>query len=317
MSRLIVVLVLAFFSGALYAQQNGELWEMSMSMAEGNDPLMPMMNNKICAPKEKNAGERMLKPQDDKNCKTEMKTSGKKTKFKTVCVNDGETTTMEGVQESLGTDHFKSDSVVTIENRKGKQVMRQAMTMKKLGACKVDASPADGMMAEMKKSCGEMAESMVAWAFLDKNGPCKAEKPQFCAKVKAHAEAARDPAKYDVPGAKWDETAKACGVDFPAVTRAACQRSVGARDWYFVTRHCPGETRELAAKHCTGRDYTAIMQSGYGEICRAASPDIARQEAVRDDAEAAGSAPSDAGSKKKDKGKNMLDMGKDMLKSLF
>jgi len=316
MSKWKAALALVMVSGALHAQQPGDLWEMSISMGEG-DMMLPMMNNKVCVPKDKNAGDKMLKPQDDKNCKTEAKTSGKKTKFKTVCVNDGETTTMEGTQEMLGPDHFKTDATVTVEGRKGnKDVMRQAMTMKKVGSCKTENAEAM-MAAEMRKTCGELAESMYAPAFLDKNGHCKAEKAMFCTKVKATAEASRDPSKYYVPSKDWDASTKACGVDFAAITRAACQRSIDNKDWSFVTGKCPNETKELAAKHCKGRDYTAIMQSGYSQLCREASPGIAKEQAVRDDAESAGSAPADAGSKKKDKGKNMLDMGKDMLKSLF
>lgn len=315
MSKIIAVLVLSFFSGALYAQQDGDLWDMSMSVAEGNDPLMPMMSNKICAPKEKNAGEKMLKPDGAQNCKIDLKTSGNKTRYKTICVNDGETTTMEGVQELLGTDHFKSDGTITIEGRKGKQVMRQAMTMKKLGACKVDANPAAGMMAEMKQMCGELADSMHTPSFLGKDAPCKDQKPLLCAKVKASAEASRDPAKYRTPGLQWDEATKACGVDFAAVTREACQRAIDTKNWSFITSHCPAETKDIAARQCAGRSYTAMMQSEYAQVCRSQSPDIAREEAARDKAEAAGSAPSETAPKKKEK--NLLDKGKDMLKSLF
>lgn len=326
MSKLMAALAFTLFSGALYAQQTGELWEMSMSIGESNGPLMPMMNNKVCMPKEKNAGEKMLKPEDDRNCKTEMKATGKKNKFKTVCVKDGETTTMEGVQEMLGPDHIKTDSTMTIENRKGKEVMRQSMTMKKVGTCKPE-NPADKMAEQMRQSCGELAESMYAPAFLDKNGHCKADKALFCNKVKADAEASRDPYKYNKHGPDWGESTKACGVDFAAITRTACQRSIESRNWSFVTDNCPSETKELAAKHCAGRDYTSIMQSGYSQICRAASPDIARHEAARDEAEAAGSAPASGSKKAKadktdkgdkgDKTKNMLDVGRDMLKSLF
>ncbi len=313
MSKWIAALALAMASGALYAQQPGDLWEMNMSIGDG-DMMMPMMSNKVCVPKDKNAGEKMLKPQEDKNCKTELKTSGKKTKFKTVCVNDNETTTMEGTQEMLAADHFKSDATVTIENRKGKETMRQAMTMKKVGTCKTDPNPVDTMNAEMRKSCPDLAESMYGPAFLDKNGVCKADKALFCARVKTVAEESRDPAKYKVPTVDWDASTKACGVDFAAVTRTACQRSVEKKDWYFVTNTCPNETKELSAKYCKGRDYTSIMQSGHAQLCRSSAPGMAREQAVGDDA---GVGATDAGSKKKDKGKNMLDMGKDMLKSLF
>ncbi len=315
MSKLIAAFLLTVLSGALHAQQDGELWEMSMSIAEGNGPLMPMMSNKVCSPKAKNVGEQMLKPEDDSNCKTDLKTSGNKNRFKTVCVKDGETTTMEGVQEHLAPDHFKSDSTITIENRKGKQVMRQAMTMKKVGACKVE-DPGAAVTTEMKKMCGEMVESMHTPSFLGKDALCKELKPQFCAKVKTMAETSRDPAKYRVRDIlRTDEVGKACGIDFAEVTRTACQRASDAKNWHFLNDHCPAETREIAAMHCTGRSYTAMMQSEYAQICRAHSPDVARHEAARDKAEAAGSAPTDTAPKSKEK--NLLDKGKDMLKSLF
>ncbi len=315
MSKLIVALVLSLFSGALLAQQDGELWEMSMSIAEGNDPLMPMMSNKMCSPKNKNVGDKMLKPEDDKNCKTDAKTSGKITRFKTVCVNGAETTTMEGVQESLGPDHFKTDSTVTIENRKGKQVMRQAMTMKKVGTCTA-VDPGVAAAAEIKKTCGQMVEAMHAPSFLGKDALCKDQKPQFCAKVKSVAEESRDPNKYRLRDiVQSDEVSKACGIDVADITRSACQRAVETKNWNFLNERCPAEVKDLAAKHCTGRSYTAMMQSEYSQICRAQSPDIARQETARDKAEASGTTSSDTAPKKKEK--NLLDKGKDMLKSLF
>ncbi len=315
MSKLIAVLLLTFMSGALHAQQDGELWEMSMSIAEDNGPLMPMMNNKVCSPKSKDAGDQMFKPDDDRNCKVDLKPSGNKTRFKTVCVNNGETTTMEGVQEHLGPDHFKSDSTITIENRKGRQVMRQAMTMKKVGTCKVE-DPNAAMMVEMKKMCGEMLESMHTPSILGKDAICKEKKPEFCAKAKAIAEESRDPAKYRIRDIlQPDEVAKACGIDLAGITRSACQRALETKNWNFLNERCPAETKEIAASHCTGRSYTAMMQSEYSQICRAHSPDIARHEAERDKAEAAGTAPADAAPKKKEK--NLLDKGKDMLKSLF
>ncbi len=313
--KLCVALLLSVACGALHAQQDGELWEMSMSVGEDNGPLMPVMNNKVCSPKSKNAGEQMMKPDDDSNCKTDLKTSGNKSRFKTVCVKNGETTTMEGVQEHLGPDHFKSDATVTIENRKGKQVMRQAMTMKKVGACKVE-DPTAGVTAEMKKMCGEMVESMHEPSFLGKDALCKELKPQFCARVKTVAEESRDPAKYQIRNIQRpDEVSKACGIDLAGVTRSACQRAVDTRNWNFLNDHCPAQAKEIAAAHCAGRSYTAMMQSEYSQICRAQSPDIARHEAARDKAEAAGAAPTDTAPKKKDK--NLLDKGKDMLKSLF
>lgn len=315
MSKLVAALLLTLLSGALHAQQDGELWEMSMSIGEGNGPLMPMMNNTVCSPKSKNASEQMLKPDDNSNCKTDLKPSGNKTRFKTVCVKDGETTTMEGVQEHLGPDHFKSDSTITIENRKGKQVMRQAMTVKKVGSCKAE-DPIAAANAEMKKMCGEMVESMHEPSFLGKDALCKELKPQFCAKVKAVAEESRDPTKYRLRSINQsEEVSKACGIDLAGITRSACQRAVETKNWSFLTEHCPAETKELAKLHCTGRSYTAMMQSEYSQICRAQSPDVARQEAARDQAEAEAAASSGTAPKKKEK--NLLDKGKDMLKSLF
>ena len=312
--KLMAVLLLSAASGALHAQQDGELWDMSMSMAEGNDPLMPMMNNKVCAPKGKNAGERMMKPENDQNCKTELKASGKVTRYKTVCVNDGEKTTMEGVQEVLGPDHFKTDATVTTEGRSGKQVMRQSMTMKKLGACKVEANPGmAAMMPDMKGMCAELADSMHGPSFLGKNAVCQAEKPLFCAKVKAFSEAAKDPQQYRIPGPDWEESTKACGVDFSAVTRGACQRASDSKNWRFVAEQCPADAKAIAAQHCAGRSYTAMMQSEYAQICRAQSAGIAREGTLKEDAAAAPA----AGTAPKKKDKNMLEKGKDMLKSLF
>jgi hypothetical protein len=312
--NLVAALLLTAASGALHAQQDGELWEMNMSMAEGNGPMMPMMSNKVCTPKSKNAGEQMMKPENDQNCKTELKASGKITRYKTVCVNDGDKTTMEGVQELLGPDHFRTEGTVTQEGRSGKQVMRQSMTMKKLGACKVEPNPGmAAMMPDMKGMCAELAESMHGPSFLGKNAVCQADKPLFCAKVKAAAEASKDPQQYRIPAPDWEESTKACGVDFAAVTRTACQRGADTKNWRFVAEQCPADAKALAARHCTGRSYTAMMQSEYAPVCRAQSAAIARDGVAKDDGGAAPAA--ETVPKKKDK--NMLEKGKDMLKSLF
>ncbi len=311
----LAALLLSLAWGASHAQQDGELWEMSVSMAEGNGPMMPMMSHKMCSPKSKNTGEQMMKPENEQNCKTELKTSGKLTRYKTVCVNDGEKTTMEGVQELLGPDHFKTEGTVTQEGRNGKQVMRQSMTMKKLGACKVEPDPALAAMPDMKGMCGELAESMHGPSFIGKDAVCRDQKPLFCTKVKAAAEASKDPYKYRIPGPEWVESTKACGIDAAAITRAACQRGLDNRNWTFVNAQCPADAKALAAQHCAGRSYTAMMQSEYAEICRVQSANIARDGTVQD--EGGGAAVPAAGTVPKKKEKNMLDKGKDMLKSLF
>lgn len=128
---------LCFCLVALYAQaaKDGELWEAGSQVSRDGGPLGPMTINKLCFPTNKNFQEPPEK--DDPNCKTDVKTSGKKTTFKSVCKDSDGTTTSTGVSEELGTHHFKSDITITQEMRGEPRLQqRQVGYVKRIGtAC--------------------------------------------------------------------------------------------------------------------------------------------------------------------------------------
>jgi hypothetical protein len=48
----------------------------------------------------------------------------------------------------------------------------------------------------------------------------------------------------------------------------ACKKGKDAQDWDFIASYCPVYAKALAAEHCAGRDYTAMMIGPYAPLCR-------------------------------------------------
>lgn len=119
---------------ALYARaaKDGELWEVGSQVSKDGGPLGLMTINKLCFSINKNFQEPPEK--DDPNCKTDVKTFGKKTTFKSVCKDSDGTTTSSGVSEELGAYHYKSDITITQEMRGEPRLQqRQVGYVKKIG----------------------------------------------------------------------------------------------------------------------------------------------------------------------------------------
>lgn len=125
--------LLSFLCCGAYAAKDGELWEVGMQSSRGGGSLGPIEVNKLCFPATKDFKEPPQK--DDPNCKTEYKTIGKKTTFKSVCKDSDSTLTSSGLTEELAPYHYKSDVTITQESSgESRLQFRQVGYVKRLGA---------------------------------------------------------------------------------------------------------------------------------------------------------------------------------------
>lgn len=137
--------LLSFLFCSALAAKNGELWEVGVQSSKGGGSLGPIEVNKLCFPTTKDFKEPPQK--DDPNCKTEVKTIGKKTTFKSVCKDSDGTLTSSGVTEELAPYHYKNDVTITQEiPGESRLQLRQVGYVKKLGA----ACDANAMFERLK-----------------------------------------------------------------------------------------------------------------------------------------------------------------------
>jgi hypothetical protein len=100
---------------------------------------------------------------------------------------------------------------------------------------------------------------------------CKPFKKELCTRVDKVAVDLRTPKGFHDFTAKrddWKDLLDTCGIDKQTVLTELCKKAVDAQDWALVAGNCPAETKALAAEHCAGRDYTAMMMGPYAPLCR-------------------------------------------------
>ena len=250
------------------AQGQDELWEVTTKMEMVGMPMaMPPQTNQVCRPAGKPQEEDAMPK--DRECKmTDVRRSGYRTTYTMVC---------EGKDKFTGTGDITSDAtgyrgtlkiVGTMDGRP--MNMTQSFSGRRLGNCTYE-DPKKKQEAMLGSQCDQALERMETYAFTMDGSPCKSRKPEFCSRVAKAAQDMREPAGYRAIVEKrqdWAQTLGACGLDGAAVTRTACQRSVATRDYGFTAQYCEGDARALAAQHCTGRDYTAVMSSELAPICQ-------------------------------------------------
>ena len=123
-----------FLSFSVFAQQNGEMWEISIQISGEDGRLGSSQVQKLCFPKGKDMKE---PPEKDSSCKTTVQHSGKRSTFKSVCRDSDAIITAEGYSEEVAENHIRSDITITTEE-KGKKAyqQRQVGSIKKLpGTC--------------------------------------------------------------------------------------------------------------------------------------------------------------------------------------
>jgi hypothetical protein len=263
--------------GGAQGQGQDELWEVTTKMEMAGMPMaVPPQTRQVCQPKRTGQDEEMVPKQQD--CRiTDIQRSGNRTTFTMVC---------EGKDKITGTGDIESDAngyrgTMRLRGTMDGQPMNmtQNFSGRRIGTCTYE-DPKKKHDAMMAQTCGQALDQLNTYSFTLEQSPCKAQKPEFCARVAKLAQDMRDPQVYRATVQKradWPAMMQACGQDTPAVTSAACQRSVGAKDFAFTADFCEADARALAAQHCTGRDYTALMSSEYAPLCQRYASELRRQ----------------------------------------
>jgi len=260
---LMLLFTLVALPGAAAAQGTDELWEVTSKMEMAGLPMaMPPQTNQVCRPAGKADEETVPKNQD---CRmTDVRRAGNRTTFTMVC---------EGKDKLTGTGDIVSDpgsyrGTMRLRGTMDGQPMdmTQSFSGRRIGPCTYQDP-----QKQVAQTCAQALDQLAGYAFIPEQALCRAQKPEFCARVARLAQEMREPSTYRATlqkHADWPQMMQACGQPAAPVTEAACQRALGVKDYTFAGDYCPAEARTLAAQHCTGRSYTVQMSSEYAPLCR-------------------------------------------------
>lgn len=298
--------------GALAQQGSGIKYRVSSKMEMAGMPFaMPAQTSEICG--QKNAAGESLVPKQ-KNCTVhDYRVTGNKSSFSMECTGK-DAMTGTGEFEMLGADGYRGKMTMDAE---GQQMVMNFEGKRLGECDYAKEGPQAQVDAILAKSCGEMLqESGVALLsigdqFTAPNRMCTGQKAAYCKKVapvasdlkavlgKDGMEAAMRKQGIAQPS-QWD-TFQACGMsrasilakdcakaesvldyDFigtlcPDQLAAACGRADPTKEVDFVIGKCPARAAEIAAAHCSGRDFTALNASPYRNFCNAFAGDRLNQ----------------------------------------
>ena len=273
MRALFAATLLVGVSLPAFAQGPDDLWETQSTM-EMAGMQMPGRTQKICKPK--GQVEQAAAPVDDKCKLVDSKRSGNKMTFKVACDDGKNQYTGEGESEIVGPDSYRGKMHMAGKMEGRDMEMSMSYSGKKIGNCKYEdpTIKSKQMMAEYEKStaaeCKKAAEALNAQMFAPEVQMCQKFKPELCERANKVAGGMRNVEGYRAQtkaSGDWKGAFKMCSVDLAAVTKDACKSALGKKDWEFVAETCPDDAKPLAKQHCEGRDYTAMMESEYRNIC--------------------------------------------------
>ncbi len=265
---------------AALAQGTDELWQVTTKVEMPGLPMaMPEQTQTVCLQKGRQREEEMVPK--DKNCRmTDVRQSGNRTTYTIIC---------EGKDRMTGTGDITSSAdsyrgTMRIQGTMDGQPvnMTQTFSGRRTGACTYEP-PEKRVQQQMAASCQQGLDQLATPMFVGDQAVCKNMQGEYCGRVGALAQQMRDPRQYQATVQRrsdWPSLLGSCGQDAQAVTRDACHRAIGSRDWTFATNYCEADARSLAAQHCTGRDYTAVMSSEYAPLCRRYASDLPRPAAA-------------------------------------
>jgi hypothetical protein len=256
-----------------------ELWEITTKMEMAGMPMMmPAQTNQVCKPKNRPADEELVPKDKNSDCKMDdMQHSGNKTTFKMSC-SGKHAMTGNGEFEKSG-DNYRG-SMHMQGNMEGRSIdMTQSFSGKLIGSCTYEdlgkkfAAQQENATAEMcRKGISDLEWRMFAAGPMQEQfAACKPFKKEFCARVDKVAADLHTPKGFHEFADKhsdWKDLLDSCGIDKQVVLADLCKKSVDAQDWSIVASNCPAEAKTLAAEHCAGRDYTALMLGPYAPLCR-------------------------------------------------
>lgn len=287
-------------TGAALAQAGtGNLYRVTTKMEVDGMPIqMPSKSVEVCGPKNQ-ASEKMV-PADENCTVTDFRVVGNKSTYSMTC--RGETPmTATGEFEQLGPDAYRGKMRMRSEGRDA-MTMNMSFEGKKIRDCDyATESPEAQGRAMLAKTCGEMLRTPDPAIFQNFTGPdamCASDKGKYCSAMLAQSLNPKfirdaDYLRSQMPAGTpsfWDAFA-ACGTSRQAAIAKACPMAEKAKDYAFLTDYCPelvakacaaadplkdgdfmvqscpAQAQAAAAKHCAGRDFTALRSSPYGAFC--------------------------------------------------
>ncbi len=285
----IVALALCASPLVVSAAGTDEMWEITTKMEMAGMPMaMPAMTNQQCLPKNRGSDEALVPKDKNSDCKMDsMQHSGNKSVFKMTCTGKNPMTGNGEIEKNADSYRGMMHIVGSME---GQPVdMTQNFSGKKIGTCTYE-DVGKKMLAQQEAMTAEMCRKSIdelQWVVF-KDGSqfevCKPFKKEFCARVNKVASGMHDPAGFrDVvkKQSDWQGLFGTCGIDTQLVLNDACKKGKDVQDWDFIASYCPADAKALAAEHCAGRDYTAVMSGPYAPLCRGYGRDqLQSQQAV-------------------------------------
>lgn len=276
----LVALVLFLSSLPAVAEGTDEQWEITTKMEMKGMPMaMPAMTNQACLPKNRKSNEDLIPKDKNSDCKmSDVKQSGNKMTFKMSCTGK-QAMTGEGEIEH-NADNYRGKMHI-VGNMEGQPVdMTQNFSGKRIGSCTYE-DQGKKMLAMQEKMTADMCKQSIdklEWRVFS-NDPtwseqfavCKPYKKDFCARVTKVSTDMRKLdgfKKYTNDHRDWKDLFATCDIASDKLVVEVCKQAVDVKDWEIVADNCPVEAKALAAEHCAGRDYTAMMSGTYGGLCQ-------------------------------------------------
>ncbi|MFY2762726.1 DUF3617 domain-containing protein [Arenimonas sp. MALMAid1274] len=280
-------------AGAVLAQAGtGNLYRVTSKIEIQGMPMsMPSQPVEVCGPKGESS--QAMVPRD-KNCTvSDYRVSGNKSTFRMACTGENPMTAT-GEFERLGADAYRGRMQMSGKMEGEPMDMTMTFEGKKIRDCNyATESPQAQANAMLAKTCTDMMRTptySMYESFAKPGALCAKDKARYCSAITTK-EITPDLIRTGQQVPYYFDAMQACGLSRAAVvakgcTLAATQRDYAfiadfcpdqlakacaaadpAKDYEFVVPHCPAQAQAAAAKHCAGRDFTAMYGSPHGNFC--------------------------------------------------
>lgn len=295
-----LALGLVLAGSALAQSGTGNLYRVTTKTEMVGMPFqMPAQTVEVCGPKNQTS-EKMV-PHDENCTVTDFKVSGNKSSYTMTCRGEG-TMTAKGEFEQLGPDAYRGKMHMVGTADGERMEMNMTFDGKKIRDCDyATESPEAKGKAMMARSCEDMLKMPdpgLYQHFTGGDAMCASYKPRYCSAMLANSLTPAYIRQGDQTAANmpkgtptfWDAFA-ACGTSRQAAIAKVCPMAEKAKDYAFLTDYCPdllaracngadaakdgdflvascpAQAQAAAAKHCAGRDFTALRASPYAGFC--------------------------------------------------
>lgn len=278
-----LAIAVSAFSAAAFGAA-GEYWEVTAKMEMKGMPFaMPATTTKVCMPlgEEKDPRRTMGEKAD---CEfTDIKTTGRTTKWKGKCIMDGETMNQVG-EATYERDRAQSTMHLTGKSHGRDTDMTITSSSKRIGgSCdpkelekKMQAQASAHEKASkdmMEKACDTSSFNAEGW--IASSNQYIAPKPLCPGKKEAFCQAIRNDVPHDTRAyealvirengphnAAMPSITKTCNINLASIKKSLCKNKAQEGPQDFLDTNCPAEAkafRELARKReaCADRGYTS------------------------------------------------------------